>query len=331
LSKTYDALIKAERLRASQDPAALARRVALAAEEGETLRADLHVWQEQLAALIKRVDAAATIDPAAIDDLGRQVTQLDEAHASRLALLQQQVAELQTDRGTLRDALRAMQSSLAEQLELAAVIEALHTQMASLVEAQARQNEFATSVSRAQGAADAAERRVAANEEALSSTLAPLRQQVDALQAESGTWREVDAAVQSARARQDETSAEIDALRTKLTRMMEAQRRQQQLLEDLLVAPAGSDDARLTTADSEESANLASLRRQVVALQVDRLNLDAFLEARFELLCDILDTELQAKIDELRGSVRGPVEWKGFVRKILPEALLQRVGLRKKA
>ena len=34
VSKTYDALIKAERLRASQDPAALARRVALAAEEG---------------------------------------------------------------------------------------------------------------------------------------------------------------------------------------------------------------------------------------------------------------------------------------------------------
>jgi hypothetical protein len=199
---------------------------------------------------------------------------------------------------------------------------------------QARQDELADAVNRAQSAADEAERRIAASEKAQSSSLATLRQQLDALQAETGGWRVADVAAQSALARHDQTAGEIEALRIKLARVADAQQRQRQLLQDLLVVPAKSDDSRPMATGSEESADLASLRRQVVALQADRLKLDAFLESRFEVLCDLLDAELQTRMEELRGGAREPIDLERVARKILPEALIRGAssiaGLRKK-
>jgi DNA repair exonuclease SbcCD ATPase subunit len=302
--------------------------------EIEALRArvdaftEVQARQRQLAESMERVHARA-------EEAAQETRVIDEAHASSLALLQRQVAELQTDREALRNALGAVKSTLAEQKELADSVEVLRARIVPLVKAQARQDELAEAVSRAQNAADEARRRIATSEEARSTTLTELRRQVDALATESGAWRVVDVAAQSALARQEETAREIDALRTKLARMLDAQERQQQLFEDLLVAPASSDDHRLTADDSEEPPDLAGLRRQVAALQADRLKLDAFLEARFEVLCDILDAELQAKVDELAGGVRGPAELERLARKILPESLLRGAasiaGLRKKA
>jgi len=289
--------------------------------------AELHAQQRQLAKSVERLHAGA-------EEAARQTTAIDEARASSVAFLQQQVAELQTDRETLRAALGAVQSTLAEQLLLADGVEVLRTRIVPLVKAQARQDELADAVSRAQSAADEARRRIATNEETQRSTLAELRRQVDALATESGAWRVTDVAAQSALARQEEAARAIDGLRAKLDHMMEAQQRQRQLFEELLIAPAHSDDHRPTADDFAESADLASLRRQVAALQADRLKLDAFLEARFEVLCDILDTELQAKLDELGGGVRGPAELARLARKILPESLLRGAasiaGLRKK-
>ena len=540
MSKTYEALIKAEQLRAAQDPAALARRVARATEEGEALRAEFRACQEQLAALVERVDAADTIDPATIDDLGCQVarlaarqerlaaephqlleaavqqfkeefdrrwaglqsqsdqvaglslrleqaqaglresvesvsarlehaetirgadadrlqadvqrlqeglelfrTALAESERTSAAVTSAQVETLRADLDALRerlaalddehrqlrrrgeeqldhrlhdmlgkldslltgqtqsagemDALRAkvaaladaqagqqhlaenvrraqasaenaqsritaidgaqasnaeashrqmeklrtsllekvsslrlevdaVQSSLAEQSALAAGVEALRTQMAPLVESQARQSELEDLVSGAQSAADEVGRRIAAHEEAQGSTLAALRQQIEAFKVESGAWRDIDAAAQSALTRHEDTAGEIDELRTQLTRIMEAQQRQQQLFEDLLVAPANDDDPRPRDAAFKGSADLANLRRQVVALQANSLNLDALLETRFELLCDILDAQLQETAEEIRGSARAPGALKRLARKILPAAWLRRAS-----
>jgi len=49
MGKTYEALMEAERLRATQDPAALARQLTRAAEERETIASDLRACQEQIA------------------------------------------------------------------------------------------------------------------------------------------------------------------------------------------------------------------------------------------------------------------------------------------
>jgi len=252
--------------------------------------------QQQLAESLQRAQAIA-------EEAARRTTAIAEAHASSLAQLQQQVAELQADRRTLRDALGGMQSSLADQLQVAAGLE--RTQTEALIEARARQNELAAAVRRAQSVADEAGRRIAVHDEAQNAILAGLRGQVEALQADSGSWRDVSAAVQAVLARQQASAGEIDALRQQVTRMVEAQRRQQQLIEDLLLGPANSDD-RMAAADSEESADLATLRRKVIALQAERLKLDAFLETRFEVLCGILDAELLTKLDEIRDSVREP-------------------------
>lgn len=305
-----------------------------AAREIEELRAqvsalaDVQAQQRQLADSVERTQATA-------EDTARRTDAIDETHASEVALLRQQVSELQADRESSRDALAVVQSALTEQHELVTDIEALRTRMVALMKAQARQDELADAVSRAQNAADEAERRTAASEKAQSSTLATLRQQLDALQAETGGWRVTDVAAQSALARHEQTAGEIEALRTKLARMADAQQRQQQLLQDLLVGPAKSKASRPLATGSEGSADLASLRRQVAALQADRLKLDAFLESRFELVCELLDAELQAKVEELRGGARGPVDLERVARKILPDALLRGAssiaGLRKKS
>jgi DNA repair exonuclease SbcCD ATPase subunit len=290
--------------------------------------ADLRGQQRQMAESVERLHVRA-------EEAARQTRVVDEASASSFALLQQQVAELQTDRETLRDALATVQSTLEEQLKLADGVELLRTRIVPLVKAQGRQDELADAVRRAQDAADEVRRRIATKEEAQKSTLAELRQQVEALAMESGAWRVADVAAQSALARQEEMARELDALRAKLGRMMEAQQRQKRLFEDLLIAPASSDEQQPASDYSAESADVASLRRQVAALQADRLKLDAFLEARFEVLCEILDTELQAKLDELGGGVRAPAELARLARNILPESLLRGAasiaGLRKKA
>lgn len=288
--------------------------------------AEVQARQRQVAESVEQVQARA-------EETARQTRVTDEARDANLVLLQQRVTELQTDREHFSSALGAVQSTLAEQLELADAVEVLRTRIVTLVKSQSGHGELNEAVSRAQSTADEARRRIVKSEEAQSSTLAELRRQVDALVTESGGWRVADVAAQSALARQEETAREIEGLRTKLARIMDAQERQQKLFKDLLVTPASSDDRRLT-ADDPEPSELAKLRRQVAALQADRLKLDAFLDARFEVLCDILDTELQSKIDELAGGVRGPAELERLARKILPESLLRGaasiVGLRKK-
>lgn len=257
---------------------------------------DIETLREQLATLFESVgQVQGTAEEAA-----RRTTALDETHASRLAVVQQRIVALQTEGGALRDALQALQAALTEQRErTTADFERVHSDVAALVKAQARQDEIAAAVGRAQAAADEAARRISANEEAQSSALTALREQLATVQADSSSWSDVSIGVQSVMARQQAAAGEVDGLRAQVARMLEAQQRQQQLFEELLLAPANSDEP-LAAADSADSPDLAGLRRQVVALQADRLKLDAFLETRFEVLCEIVDAEMQAKLDELR-------------------------------
>ncbi|HYD49419.1 MAG TPA: hypothetical protein VEB21_13780 [Terriglobales bacterium] len=276
--------------------------------------------RSQLAAVVdsqnrqQRLEQEVQGAQAAAEEAGRRAAAIDAAHAASLALLQRRMVEIQTDRGTLRDELGAVQSALTEQLrQVTAGIEAIRTQLKPLREARARQDEIAAGVRRAQGAADEAARRIAANEEAHSSALAALHQKIDTLHADSAAWRDVAATVDSVLARQQGSAGEIDAVRAQLARIIEAQRRQQQLFEDLLLAPASSSDRPLG-AEAAEPTDVTSLRRQVVALQADRMKLDAFLENRFEVLCEVLDAEMQAKLDELRGKV--PAAQSGRINKL---------------
>jgi chromosome segregation ATPase len=272
--------------------------------------------QRQLAESVARAQASA-------EEAQSRITAIDGAQASNAEASHGQMEKLRRSLlekvSSLRFELDAAQSSLAEQSALAAGVEALRTQMAPLVEAQARQSELEDLVSGARSAADEVGRRIAAHEEAQGSTLAALRQQIEALQVESGAWRDIDAAAQSALARHEDTAGAIDELRTQVSQMVEAQVRQQQLFEDLLVAPANADDPRPTDAAFKGSADLANLRRQVVALQANSLKLDEFLETRFELLCGILDAQLQAAAEEIRGSVRAPGALERLARKIRPQ------------
>lgn len=575
MSKTYEALIKAERLRAAQDPAALERRVRRAAEEGESLRAELRVCQEQLAALAERVDSAPSVDPAVVDELHQRLAQLAEdqervaaepgrlvasrvrelheeidrrwsglkeqldqiaglsqrleqrqngiapavdAIRAEIEALQRAAAELQraqqaepetleaglaplraalervtqsvdalqneqrerrdeladaraaqqeggyetkrvdglsesvdairaqleqagaahradADRlqaeiDRLRDevsrlqvapaeadasdasvpapqveALRAEVDSLRDQLEaalgdgveiqqrfesgiaeqrkatssleaeltrarheaarsaeastreaterLTAVdealahgsrqlqdvraaleplagaqertasdIEALRVQVDRLVADQPRQQQVAEDVQRARAEAAAAAQQIATTDAAQTSAISAVRQQIEALQKESASWREISAALHSAIAKQAEAAAEIDTMRAQATRIAEGQQRQLQLLADLRMRPAKSQE-RLGDVDSGEPASVESLEQQILALQVDRLRLDAFLDQRFELLCGILDAALQAKVDEIRGIASDTGDTASRSRKILPESLVR--------
>ncbi len=141
MSKTYEALMLAERLRAAQDPAALARQLA---EERESLSARLQVFQEQLEALAGKVEVTPAIDPNAVDslraelarlaaeqerqattpqqqleaavqqwreELARQAVAFDD-HAAALAEIRQQFAGLQTSISTTFDSLQSEVSQL---------------------------------------------------------------------------------------------------------------------------------------------------------------------------------------------------------------------------
>lgn len=278
--------------------------IASAAEQEaktQALRLDLEGLREQVAALADAAkQAQATADAAA-----RRATAVDEARASGSVQLQQRLGELQTENEALRQALTAIQSSFAaEHRDVGAALDAIRGQLSRLQEAQSRQEEIAQAVGRAQASADRAARRVTANEETQAASAATLQQQLDALQAESGSWREMVRAVPSVVARQEVSAGEVEVLRAQVSRLLDAQRRQQELLEDLSLAPVEGGEP--PAGEFSETTELASLRRQVVALQADRLNLDAFLENRFEVLCGILDAELRAGLDELRSSLRSP-------------------------
>ena len=278
--------------------------------------AEVRTQQHRFAEGVNRKQVSA-------QEAAQRASATDEEHASSLVLLQQQIAELQTTRETLGDELGDVQSSLAQQLGLGADIDALRTQMAPLVEAHAKRDELISAVSQARSGADEAARRIVAIEETQSSSGAELRQNVSALQTESAAWRDIEAVVKSALVREEEAARDMDALRTKVTQMTEAQQRMQELFENLLVVPASSDDSRPTSPDSEELGELTSLRRQLVALQADRLTLDAVIEGRFELLCDVIDAQLQEMKDGLSGLTDGPAESKSLAQKILPKALLR--------
>lgn len=88
MSKTYEALMLAERLRAAQDPAALARQLA---EERESLSARLQVFQEQLETLAGKVDLTPAIDPTAVDSLRSELARLAAEQERQASGPQQQL------------------------------------------------------------------------------------------------------------------------------------------------------------------------------------------------------------------------------------------------
>ena len=270
------------------------------AGEIETLRAQVASLVEAQSRHQQLVDGVSRAQASA-DEMARRVTAIDKEHASSLALLQQQVVELQLDRGALQDALDALRSSLAQQLESAAETEAWRGQMASLVEAQLRQQELVDNVGCAQATADEAVRRVAAIDEAQGAGLAAVREQVAALQADGETLREGVGALQLSLARQLEASREIEALRAQVAPLVKAQVRQRELIVNVGRAQSSADEAlrRVAMIDKGEAADLTILQQQLAGLVADKAKLDQVIETRFELLCGILDETMQGQKDEI--------------------------------
>ncbi len=317
--------------------------------EIETLRAQVaslvegQAQHQQLADGIGRAQSNA-------DEMARRVTAIDKEHASSLALLRQQVVELQLDRGTLQDALGALRSSLAQQRESAAETEAeteaLRVQMAPLVEAQLRQQELIDNVARAQATADEAVRQVAVIDEAQAAALTTVLQQVAALEADGESMRDA-----------------LCGLRTQVAPLVKAQLRQRELINDVARAQAAADEAvrQVAMIDKGQSADLTALQQQLDGLLADKAKLNQVIETRFELLCGILDetiqcqkdevdrviasfdqraaqpnAELQAKVaqleayvDELRTGARAQPEPERTLRKTLTNGLIRRTSSRK--
>jgi chromosome segregation ATPase len=239
------------------------------------------------------------------DEALRRVEEIGQAHASNMERLQQQIAALRGERETLRDGLAAVQASVSGQLDSAAEIEELRAQLAPLADVQARQQELVDVVGRVAAAADDAAGRIVATETAQQAAVEAVRQQLAAAQADRDSLRGVLATMQSDLARAIGSDGELGALWQSVAPLVEAHARRQEFVSALSRAQDAAADAlrRVAAIEKGQAGGLVDLERGIAELQTDRVKLDEAIERRFELLCGIIDAELEARIAPLEARI----------------------------
>src|SRR5579862_5899728 len=206
------------------------------AEQLEALRAQLAPMAEtqaRLQTLVEGIDHAQ----ATADEALSRVAAIDHLRAASLAALRQEMAALQADKTSLRD---AVQASLTAQPQITAEIDALRAEVAPLAKSQAQLHEVADGVRRVQVTADDAARRLGILDAALGASLATLRQQIEALQAEKAS---LQGTLQASVAAQQQATAEINALRVEVAPLVESQARLQQLADGIGRAQLTAEEA----------------------------------------------------------------------------------------
>jgi chromosome segregation ATPase len=148
-------------------------------------------------------------------------------------------AQAEADR-RLRALSGAVQSALTRQVQSAEDIDALRAQVTPLANSQAQLQELADEVGRVRAATDEATRRVGTIDGALGASLAVLRQQIVALQAEEASLHD---SAQASLATQQQLTADLDALRAQVASLADAQAQLQQLADGVGRAQVTAEQA----------------------------------------------------------------------------------------